>query len=69
MATETTTQRLAGLLLGEPLEEFVRTRREAKRAWRLVARDLWKATNGEVDVTHETLRTWYPDADTTRNAS
>lgn len=61
MAAETPTQRLAGLILGEPLEDFVRARRAEGRPWRHIARDLWEATSGDVDVTHETLRTWYPD--------
>lgn len=59
----TPTLRLADLLLGDqgPLEEFVRSRRASGRAWRLVARDLYEATNREVDVTYETLRSWFPD--------
>lgn len=61
--TATPTERLADVLLGEagPLDRFVRRRREAGRSWRLVARDLYEATNGEVDVTYQTLRTWFPD--------
>lgn len=56
-------QRLADHLLGEagPTSEFVRTRREAGRPWRLIARDLLEATGGEVDVAHETLRSWFPE--------
>lgn len=59
----TPTLRLADLLLGEqgPLEQFVRQRRSNGRAWRLIARDLYEATNREVDVTYETLRSWFPD--------
>lgn len=63
MQTEapTPTQRLAEVLLGESLEHFVRSRRAEGKPWRIIARDLWRATNGEVDVTYETLRTWFPD--------
>lgn len=55
--------RLADHLLGEEqgLEHFVRSRRDAGRSWRLIARDLHEATDGEVDVTFETLRSWFPD--------
>jgi hypothetical protein len=63
--TQTPNHRLADLLLADegPLEAFVRSRRP-HRAWRLVARDLYEATNGEVDLTHETLRSWFPDEST-----
>lgn len=59
----TPSARLADVLLGDagPLEAFVRTRRQAGRSWRLITRDLYDATDGQVDVVHETLRTWYPD--------
>lgn len=55
------TQRLAGILLGGSLEEFVRSRRP-ERGWRLIHEDLLEATDGEINVSHETLRSWYPDA-------
>ena len=61
MTTATPTARLAENILGEPLERFVRTRRDQGRAWRLLARDLYEATNQQIDVTYETLRTWFPD--------
>lgn len=64
--TITRTQRLADLLLGDagPLEHFIRTRRAEGRAWRLIARDLYEATDHEIDVTYETLRSWFPDEPT-----
>lgn len=57
----TANRKLADLLLGEagPLEEFVAARRP--KSWRLIARDLLEATDGKVDVTHETLRQWFPE--------
>lgn len=58
----TATQRLASVLLGEDIRTFISTRREQGRAWRFIARDLYEATNGQVDVTHETLRQWLGDA-------
>jgi hypothetical protein len=48
-------------MLVDDLDGFVLTRREQGRAWRLIARDLYDATDGKVDVTYETLRSWYPD--------
>ncbi len=59
--TATDRERLLDVILGEhgPVEQFVRTRRAEKRAWRLIARDLYDLT-GE-DVTYETLRSWFPD--------
>lgn len=59
----TPTAQLADLILGDdgPLEDFVRSRRATNRAWRLIARDLYEATGQRIDVTYETLRSWYPD--------
>lgn len=58
----TPTVRLAEVLLGGDgaLEEFVSSRRP-QRSWRLLARDLYEATDGQIDVTYETLRSWFPD--------
>lgn len=53
------TQRAANHLLDGKLEEFVSMRRSAGRSWRLIARDLMEATS--IDVTHETLRSWFRD--------
>lgn len=54
----TPTKRLADLLLEEPVENWIRARRQGGRSWRLVARDLYEATNGQVDVTPNAVRTW-----------
>ena len=63
----TPTAQLADLILGDagPLEDFVRSRRAEGRAWRLIARDLYEVTGQRIDVTYETLRSWYPDPDET----
>lgn len=60
---ETATQRLATLLLNRDVREFIHERRltEPPRPWRFVVRDLVEATDGQIDVTHETLRQWYAD--------
>lgn len=59
----TPTRRLADLLLEDGLEAFVRERRAKGRSWRLISRDIWEATGGELDVTYETLRSWFPEND------
>lgn len=51
-------QRLASLLLGEPLDSYIKTRRDAKRSWRLIAREIYDKTEGQIDVTPQTLRNW-----------
>lgn len=61
--TPTPTQRLADVLLAEegPLSSFVAKRRaqKPKRSWRLIARDLFEITEGQIDLTGETLRGWF----------
>lgn len=68
MADLTPTQRLAELLLDESLEEFVRSRRD-HTSWRRIAKELHDATDGEIDVTQEILRRWYPDPPKTVEAT
>lgn len=55
----TPTHRLADVLLPTTLAEFVAEKRADGRSWRLIARDLHEDTNGQVDVTAETLRGWF----------
>ena len=59
MGTESPTRRLADHLLDGKLDEYVRSRRAEGMAWRLIARDLWADIG--VDVTYETLRSWFPE--------
>lgn len=65
----TPTHRLADLLLPTTLSDFVQERRTAGRSWRLIARDLHQETDGEVDVTAETLRGWFGSTELTAVAS
>lgn len=58
----TATQRLADLLLDEPVEAFVARKRQDGRSWRLIARDIYTLTDGQVDVTTQTLRLWMASA-------
>lgn len=59
---ETPTQRLASLLLGSDVRGFIAEKRGEGRAWRFIARDLYDATDGQIDVTYETLRQWFGEA-------
>lgn len=61
MESITPTHRLASMILQRDLGEYVAEKRADGRAWRLISRDLWQDTDGLVDVTYETLRTWFPD--------
>jgi len=54
----TPTQQLAGMLLGEPVHDWILRRRDQRISWRVIARDLYEVTNHQIDVTHETVRLW-----------
>lgn len=60
--TQTTTQRLASLLLGQPVDQWVRDRREAGDSWRRIAMQLHEITDGQVSLTGEAIRLWVKDA-------
>jgi hypothetical protein len=57
----TPSQRLAGIALGRPLDEYVAEKRAARPrwTWRLIAEQIATDTNGEINLSHETLRGWY----------
>jgi len=58
LSPATATQRLASVLLDQDVCDYIAEKRAAGRSWRLLARDLYDATGGHVDVTSETLRQW-----------
>lgn len=58
MPEVTVTFRLAETILGTDLQAWISERRRTGRSWRLIARDLYEATDRQIDVTHETVRTW-----------
>lgn len=60
MATETPKQRLASVLLGQPVAPWIRARRPGK-SWRLIGAELREATKGEIDVPIQTLINWAPE--------
>ena len=57
----TPTVRLATLILGEPLEGWVRQRRNAGQPWDGIAGDLAEATEKQVKISGEYLRQLYRD--------
>jgi hypothetical protein len=59
---QTPTRRLADTLLDGRLDEFVTSRRAEGRPWRLICRDLRDATDGAIDITEVTIRSWFPPA-------
>lgn len=57
-------QRYADLLLGRSVEDFIAERRANEVPYRRIARDLCDATDGEIDVSDVTVRTWHLAAQT-----
>lgn len=58
----TPTQRLATLLLGQPVQGWIATQRQAGSSWRKIADDLKTATNGQIDISYEAVRGWHDEA-------
>lgn len=54
----TPSQRLASHYLGQDVRAWINERRAEGVAWRWIARELAEATDGTVDVTHESVRSW-----------
>lgn len=61
MPKQTAKQRLADLILGRPLAEFVAERRASDVSWRRISRELLDSTDGAVDISGESLRSWFCD--------
>lgn len=68
-SSDTPNQRLATRLLGEPVEDWVRARRPQRKSWRKIANELSQATDGLVDVSPQTLLTWFPDREDDESSS
>ena len=69
MASNSANRRLASLLLGQPVEDWIHERRDEGLSWRLVTRALMQRTNGQVDVTHETVRAWADQSERAADAT
>ena len=62
MKTEATAnRRLADITLGRPLDEYVAEKRTARPrwSWRLIAQQLSEDTDGDIQLSHQTLRLWF----------
>lgn len=66
MASTVLRDAIEKLLGDDDLEQFVRTRRAQHMPWRRVALDVYDATG--VAVTHESLRSWFPDDESAKAA-
>ena len=58
MPADTPNQRLASLLLKQPLDAYIATSRAAGKSWRRISLDLAADTDGQVEVTPEAIRGW-----------
>jgi hypothetical protein len=56
---KTPTYHLANVLLNGQFAEWVSERRKAGRSWRRIAIELYEVSDQRIDITHETLRTWF----------
>ena len=54
----TPTWRLADMLIDGGLDQFIASHRANKASWRSIALALRDLTDGQVDVTPETVRNW-----------
>lgn len=59
MTNPTPLKQLVEMKLGQPLDGFVSARRQPRKSWRDIAAEIQEQTG--VVVSHEALRTWYPD--------
>lgn len=58
MSRITPTQKLAALILGQPVHEWIADRRDEGVTWRRLPGLLCEVTQGQIDVTDQTLRHW-----------
>ena len=57
--TANATQQLAAIILGRSLAEYVAAKRSEGLGWRRLAAALDADTAGRVQVSYETLRSWF----------
>lgn len=46
------------MLLAQPVDQWIQDRRADGMSWRAITRLLCDKTNGQIDITHETVRAW-----------
>ena len=49
---------IASRLLDEDVTDWINSRRAAGHTWRSIRDELARATDGVIDVVHETVRAW-----------
>lgn len=64
MGTHTHAMRLAEVWLDRPVLDWIEEQRAAGKSWRLIARDLYEASDGALDVTGEAIRNWAERSET-----
>lgn len=50
-------------LRGYPFSDWVADERDRGRSWRQIAEDLSRLTDGQVEVSHAALHTWFKPAE------
>ena len=59
--TETPHQRLATVILGRPVRDWIADQRALGHTWRHIATALSLETDGQVVVSHEAVRGWFEE--------
>lgn len=54
-------QRLASLLLGRPVLEYIQDLHNTGMSYDRIAAQLSDDTDGQVDISHEAIRQWLPE--------
>jgi hypothetical protein len=57
----TPTRRLADLLIDGGVDQFIASARARNASWRSIALDLRDLSDGQINVTPETIRNWASD--------
>lgn len=55
---QTPAQLLATLLIGEPVVAWINHRRDQGATWKIITRDIYQRTGGQLDLTEKTVRDW-----------
>lgn len=60
---QTPTRRLADFIVPGGLDAYVAQHRGRGDSWQRIARDLYLDTDGELDITFQTLASWFAAAE------
>lgn len=56
-------KQLADIMLGQPVEQWLRDRRDSGASLRAIATELSERTNGRVSVSHQAISKWLRESD------